>query len=319
MEKGVSEVLALREVDEVEVTILVDNFVDVLISGNPSVKRFSIKEGLLEDPQLIAEHGYALLLTVKTGGSSNSVLYDAGLGRTTLVHNMETLGIPPSQISAIVLSHGHADHHGGLPAFLAKTDRKTPLVVHPEVWRKRKVIFPGGTELLLSPPDREALVQAGAEVVEKRGPQLVLDGTVLVTGEVERKTTFEEGMKGQLAMVNGQWEPDPWIWDDQGLVVNVKNKGLVILSSCSHAGVINILHNAQRLTGVEKIHAFVGGLHLSGAAMEPKIPATLQELAAIGPEYLVPGHCTGWKCLHQLSQVFPQAYIQSCVGTRLIF
>ena len=97
------------------------------------------------------------------------------------------------------------------------------------------------------------------------------------------------------------WEPDPWIWDDQGIICNVKGRGLVVVSSCSHSGVVNVLRNAQRITGVEKVHAFIGGLHLTGGLFEKIIPETVEELKKIRPDVIVPGHCTGWRAAHQIS------------------
>ena len=154
-------------------------------------------------------------------------------------------------------------------------------------------------------------------MVEERGPSLLLDNTVLVTGQVDRVTDFEKGFPLQQARTNGGWEPDTWIWDDQAVVCHVKGKGLVVLSSCSHAGVINVLRHAQQLTGVEKVHAFVGGLHLTGGLFEPIIPRTIEELAKIDPQVVVPGHCTGWKATHELARRLPGAYLQTSVGTRL--
>ncbi|MBV8194931.1 MAG: MBL fold metallo-hydrolase [Candidatus Dormibacteraeota bacterium] len=148
---------------------------------------------------------------------------------------------------------------------------------------------------------------------------MLIDGSVLVTGQVERRTAFEPGFPIQYRRRGHHWEPDYMVWDDQGVIVNVKDKGLVVMSSCSHSGVINILWNAQRLTGVQKLHAFVGGLHLSGAIMEPVIPRTLQEIGALSFDHLVAGHCTGWKATHQLSRLFPDAFVQSSVGTILRF
>jgi 7,8-dihydropterin-6-yl-methyl-4-(beta-D-ribofuranosyl)aminobenzene 5'-phosphate synthase len=99
----------------------------------------------------------------------------------------------------------------------------------------------------------------------------------------------------------------------------VKNRGLVVVSSCSHAGVINVLRHAQRLTGITDVYAFVGGMHLSGGLFEPIIPRTIAELAAIGPAVVAPGHCTGWKATHEIARTMPEAYVQSSVGTRLHF
>jgi len=149
---------------------------------------------------------------------------------------------------------------------------------------------------------------------------LLLNGTVLVTGQVDRVTDFEKGFPIQTARsTDGGWEPDPWIWDDQAVVVNVRDRGLVVLSGCSHAGAVNVLRYAQALTGVSKVHAFVGGMHLTGGLFEPIIPRTIAELVAIGPDVVVPGHCTGWRAANLLVTTLPDAYVQSNVGTRLHF
>jgi 7,8-dihydropterin-6-yl-methyl-4-(beta-D-ribofuranosyl)aminobenzene 5'-phosphate synthase len=132
-------------------------------------------------------------------------------------------------------------------------------------------------------------------------------------------TDFEKGFPLQMARADDAWEPDTWVWDDQALVCHLKSKGLVILSSCSHAGAINIIRHAQRMTGVEHIHAFVGGLHLSGEIIESILQRTVNELAQINPDIIVPGHCTGWKATHELARQLPQAYVQTSVGTRLYF
>ena len=140
-----------------------------------------------------------------------------------------------------------------------------------------------------------------------------------MTGEIERVTEFERGLPGSQALTDAGWEPDPWIRDDQAVVAHVRDRGLVVLSGCSHAGAINVLRQAQRLTGEERVHAFVGGMHLSGPAFEPLIPPTLDELVAIGPTWVVPGHCTGWRATHELARRLPEAYVQTSVGTRLRF
>ncbi len=140
-----------------------------------------------------------------------------------------------------------------------------------------------------------------------------------MTGQVERVTDFEKGFPWQYARNDGRWEPDPWTYDDQGIVCNVKGKGLVVVSSCSHSGVINVLKNAQKLTGVDRIHAFIGGLHLTGGLFEKIIPQTVDELAKINPDIIVPGHCTGWRATHEIARRLPQSYIQTSVGTTLHF
>jgi 7,8-dihydropterin-6-yl-methyl-4-(beta-D-ribofuranosyl)aminobenzene 5'-phosphate synthase len=171
----------------------------------------------------------------------------------------------------------------------------------------------------MPPPNHNDLDREGVSIVEERGPSLLLDGMILVTGQVERETDFEKGFPLQFARTPDGWEPDTWIWDDQAVVCHVKNKGLVVVSSCSHSGAINVLRHAQHMTGVTTVYAFVGGMHLTGGLFEPIIPRTIAELAAIGPAVVVPGHCTGWKATQEIARTLPEAFVQSSVGTRLHF
>jgi 7,8-dihydropterin-6-yl-methyl-4-(beta-D-ribofuranosyl)aminobenzene 5'-phosphate synthase len=290
------------------------------MAGTEAVRRAPLVWDWTERDVLIAEHGYSLLVTLRKGDRTESVLFDAGLGRGTALHNLDVLGIRINDLRAVALSHGHTDHHGGLEGIFHRVGRpKMPLVLHPDAWRDRKVVFPSGTEIHLPPPSRGDLEREGVEVVEERGPSLLLDGMVLVAGQVERVTDFEKGFAPQQARTRTGWEPDPWIWDDQPMVLKLRDKGLVVLSCCSHAGIINVLRHVRQITGEQKIYALIGGLHLTGGIFEPIIPRTIDELAAIGPEVLVPSHCTGWKATHELARRMPDAYVHASVGTRLHF
>jgi 7,8-dihydropterin-6-yl-methyl-4-(beta-D-ribofuranosyl)aminobenzene 5'-phosphate synthase len=312
--------IALQPVDSADVTLLVDNSVDVLLPSSGLVHRAPIHYDFSAEEPLIAEHGYSLLLTIHRNGKSESLLYDAGLGRQTLIHNMDVLDLHVSDLRTVVLSHGHADHHGGLEGLFQRVGRrKMPLVLHPDAWLQRRVIFPTGTEIFMPPPSRQDLDREGWDIVEEKGPSLLLENSVLVTGQVDRLTDFEKGFPLQQARTPQGWKPDTWIWDDQAVVCNIKGKGLLVLSGCSHAGVINVLHHARRLTGIEHVYGFVGGLHLTGGIFEAIIPRTIDELVKIGPEVISPGHCTGWKAIHELARRLPEAYVQPSVGTRLHF
>jgi len=326
MSAAMSAAVNLIPVDSADVTILDDNYVDLLIAGSEIAQRPPIQWDSFTSPSLRAEHGYASLLTIHRNGEggvseSASILYDAGLGRDTVQYNMDVLGLSVGDLRAVALSHGHADHHGGLEGIFRRIGRRgMPLVLHPDVWRERKIVFPTGVEMHLPPPSHNDLDREGVEIIEERGPSLVLDSTVLITGQVERVTGFEPGFPIQQARnAQGAWEPDVWVWDDQAVVCHIKGKGLLVLTSCSHSGVINVLLHARRITGVEQVYGVVGGMHLTGALMEPLIPRTLTELATIAPSVVVPGHCTGWKATHELARQMPDAYIQSSVGTRLHF
>ena len=312
--------VTLLPVDVADVTILVDNSLDIFLPTDKIAHRAPLHYDWSNREQLIAEHGYSLLLTVVREGSSRSILYDAGLGRRTVLHNMDMLEVKAIDLRAVILSHGHADHHGGLEGMFQRIGRpKMPLVLHPDVWRERRIVFPTGQEISLPPPSHADLDREGVEIIEERSPTLLLDGMVLVTGQVDRVTDFEIGFPIQQMHTDHGWEPDTWVWDDQAVVCYVKDKGLVVLSSCSHAGAINVLKHAQRLTGIDKVHAFVGGFHLTGGLFEPIIPRTINELVTIGPDIIVPGHCTGWKATHELARQLPDSYIQTSVGTKLHF
>ena len=170
--------------------------------------------------------GFAALVTVTSSSTSESLLFDAGLSKHGLMHNMDVLEIAPNALDTIVLSHGHPDHTNGLTGLVERLgQRKMPLVLHPDAFLERKLAFPDGHELKLPPPDRRVLSQEGIEFIEERGATCVLGGLVLVTGEIERTTAFEQGFPIHYARVTGRWQHDALMHDDQAIVVNARGKG----------------------------------------------------------------------------------------------
>ena len=320
----------LAAVDRVEVLCLIDNVVDGLLAGTDVAKRAPIrtKDGPSDPAELMAsgnaaqslraEHGFSALVTVYRGDRSDSLLLDTGLTVDTLAHNMKVLGVDPSTVQGVLLSHGHFDHTGGLSGFPNDLRKGLPLVVHPDAWLERRIAIPNAEPLPLPTLSRAAVIRAGFDVIETKSPSYLLNGLVMVTGEVERTNDFEMGFPGQEALRDGEWVPDAAMLDDQAIVVNVRDKGLVVVSGCGHAGIINILHYARKVSGIDYIHAIVGGFHLSGPRLEPVIPPTVAALQELAPEWVVPIHCTGWKAMHALAAAMPDAFIPNSVGTKYV-
>ncbi|HEX6311562.1 MAG TPA: MBL fold metallo-hydrolase, partial [Acidimicrobiia bacterium] len=275
----------------------------------------ALEEGKLPDAPL-AEHGFSALVEVRKGDTVHRLLFDAGLTPTGCVENLRRLGRDPGDLEVIVCSHGHFDHTTGLSGLIERLGRTNlPVVIHPEFWTRRRIAIPGVEPVELPTTSRRALEGAGFDIVENRRPSFLFERSVLITGEVDRTSSFEQGFPIHQARRNGTWEPDPLILDDQALIANVAGKGLVVLTGCGHAGVINICRYAQRLTGVDRLHAVMGGFHLNGPLFEPIIGDTVAAFERLAPDVVVPTHCTGWKATHAIARRLPDAFIQNSVGT----
>jgi 7,8-dihydropterin-6-yl-methyl-4-(beta-D-ribofuranosyl)aminobenzene 5'-phosphate synthase len=312
--------LTLPEVDRVEILTVLDLSLDLLMAGSDAVRRVDITGTLGQGRSTLrAEHGFSSLVTVVKGEKKASFLFDTGLTKDSLLHNMDVLEVRPPDLHAIVLSHGHVDHVAGLMGLLSRTARRRlPLILHPDAFLRRKITLPDGREILLPPPDRRGIEQEGVEILEERAASLLLGGLVLVTGQVERTTEFEKGFPGHYADVDGRWQPDPLIHDDQAVVLNVREKGLVVLSGCGHAGIVNVLRHATAVTGIGRVHAILGGFHLTGRVFEPLIAPTIEALRRIAPKLIVPSHCTGWKAIHEIARTLPDAFVPNSVGTTFL-
>jgi len=314
------EPIAPEPVDSLTVTTLVDNVSDILLTDEGPARRAPFALATTGSV-LRAEHGFSALVTITKGERTTRVLFDAGITPDGMVENMRRLEIEPGAIDIIVLSHGHWDHTTGMHGLAAALGRtELPVMIHPEFWTRRRIAIEGREPLALPATSRGALEGAGFEIVEREQPSFLLDGSLLVTGEIDRTTGFERGASpAHQAERPGGWERDPLILDDQAIVAEVRGRGLVVLTGCGHAGLINTLRHVQRLTGEDHFHAVIGGFHLSGSYFEPIIAPTCDALAAIAPDYVVPTHCTGWRAIHAIAARFPDAFIQNSVGTRFEF
>lgn len=326
-EAGPRLTIPLEPVDQVTVTTLVDNVTDLLaMDAGPARRPFigdavrgrsALFEGGWMYEGLVAEHGFSVLVTVARGGARHQVLFDAGLSPDALVTNMRRLGLDPGSVEVIVLSHGHSDHTTGLDGFIRAVGRSSlPVLIHPGFWNRRRLVIPGRDPVELPTTSRRALEGAGFTIAEERGPSFLFEGSVLITGEVDRTSGFEPGFPPQQALRGGRWEPDPLVLDDQALVLHVRDKGLVVLTGCGHAGIVNITRYARRLTGTGQVYAVLGGFHLGGPLFEPLIPRVCAELEQLSPAVIVPAHCTGWAAQRAFADRFPAAFIPNTVGTR---
>jgi 7,8-dihydropterin-6-yl-methyl-4-(beta-D-ribofuranosyl)aminobenzene 5'-phosphate synthase len=311
--------IELLEVDSVQVTVVMDNTIDMLMSPTEVAKRFPMRSNPLERPIPIAEHGFSLLVQVQQDDKTSAVLFDGGASRKGIINNFDALEADPEDIQAIILSHGHFDHTMGLPDFIERLGARTvPVVLHPDVYLERKLLLPNGAEFVLPPPRVEDFRREYIAVIEEPEPSMLVNDMVLVSGEIARTTEFERGVPIHYAKRNDIWEPDPLIMDDQCLIINVRDKGLVIITGCGHSGIINTIVHAQALTGIQSVYAVIGGFHLSGELFEPTIPATIAALQEIEPNYIMPGHCTGWLAIHEIARAMPEAFIPNSVGTTLM-
>lgn len=318
--------VALLPVDEIAVTTLVDNTFDALLVPQDNVARPPMGTGVVTDSMfeggrtiagLVAEHGFSALVRVRRGTRCSTLLFDTGASPEAMVVNAERLGADFADLQGVVLSHGHFDHAGGLSGLARlRHSHGLPLTVHPAVWSRRRLRLPGAVPVELPTLSAGALRREGFEVIERRHPSLLVEGSILITGEVDRTTEFERGMPAAHQAWDGsRWHHDAKVIDDQALVVNLRGRGLVVLTRCGHAGIVNIARHAMRLTGVGKVLAVIGGFHLSGPAFEPIIGPTVAALVEMAPELVAPGHCTGWRAQHALAGALPHAWVQSSSGT----
>jgi 7,8-dihydropterin-6-yl-methyl-4-(beta-D-ribofuranosyl)aminobenzene 5'-phosphate synthase len=297
----------------VTVEILVDNFFDVFEPSRPGIVE-RVVPGRLKKP-LVAAHGLAYLITLNRQGKLSRILMDAANSPLPLFNNLEALEHDVNEIDAVVLSHGHPDHYGGLFEFLAKrTGPPIPVYFHKDVFLPKILVTPKGR---IGPwvLDLNQLMAAGVELHQNQAPQLAL-GQVLLTGTVEATTDYEKPLPSFRRKVGDQEEQDLFP-DEQALVAVVEGRGLVVIGGCSHPGIVNMVKYAQKLTGIQPVSLVLGGFHLTphGDAM---IQDTIKGLKEINPELIIAGHCTGFRALTKLAIAFPDNFMVSCVGTKVM-
>ena len=331
--------MSLQEIENAKITILVDNITDRLLPSTSIVKRPPMISNQTISRSPIAEHGFSALLEIsyvhENATKSNKFLFDTGVSKDGIVYNSDVLGINLRDIETIVLSHGHFDHISGLISILRRLKKSVEIIVHSEAFLRRWLVYPNGNKARMDFLNEGEINQAGG-IIRKVDKISFLprnenrlsnkrtdhpNNRVMISGEIPRVTKFEKGFSLQYKEKDNENDliPDPLVCDDQALIMNVRNKGLIILTGCGHAGIINTIKFAKKVTGIEKIHCVIGGFHLSGQDYEDSIPLTLAELTKVDPRYIVPCHCTGWKATNKIIDMMPEKFIQSSVGSTFLF
>ena len=250
------------------------------------------------DARLWSQHGLSFFLEVDLGPEKMRILMDTGASPEVTLHNFALLEIDPADLDMIILSHGHYDHTGGLVGVLGDVHRRIPVLAHPQIFSPKLKISPFLKYIGL-PFSRAKAEAAGAVFLLSRSPVPLAEG-LTTTGEVKRDEPLET-VEGFWTVRNGQYCQDS-ILDDQALVANVDGKGLVVISGCAHAGIINTVRQAQRITGIKEVYAVIGGFHLSSVIPE-RVEATAKSLGRFDPEVVRPGHCTGQRAVSRLQEV----------------
>lgn len=307
----------IKEVDSLRVWILTDNYYDALRPDREGVKRFRVAPGEC----MHAEHGLAYFVETIIEGKPSRCMFDFGLDPTGVMNNAGLLGIDLAQADAYLLSHGHHDHWSGSIEILRRNSGRipagTPFYLGEEAFLHRYTRRNEAAEIVdLSALDRASIEATGVRVHEVKHPGAIIPGGYC-TGVIERTTEYESVPPGMLVERNGRIEADDFK-GEQALFFKVKGKGLVILSGCAHAGVINTIRQAQKSSGVEEVEAILGGFHLINGARET-ILRTIADIRALGPRLVVPVHCTGFEALVAFSQAMPRQFVLNTAGTEYTF
>jgi 7,8-dihydropterin-6-yl-methyl-4-(beta-D-ribofuranosyl)aminobenzene 5'-phosphate synthase len=326
-------------VDRLTLTNVVDNVYDIFARGGKldaiTVQRAAFARS---GDTLLSEHGLAYHLESVRGAERREMLLDFALTELNLANNYRALKLDPSRADALILSHGHVDHYGALAPLVEKGIIRRGLTLYAggeDTFCRRVVATPAGNSDM-GQLDQPALEARGLKVVLAKQPTVVT-GHAFTTGQIERLTDFEKPPAAgrlvvgpmdsacsvshfgvtQVAPKPGELVPDNF-QGEHATVYHVKDRGLVVITSCGHAGVINSVRQAQKASGVQKVHAIVGGFHLAPAP-EAIVDKTVQAFKDINPDYVIPEHCTGLNTIMAVHREMPRKLVMPSTGTRVIF
>ena len=307
----------VTEVDKLTVWVLTDNYYDANRADIKNTKRYRSMPG----KSIHAEHGISYYIETLVSGKASTCMYDFGLDPVGVLNNIALLGIEVGKTNAFSLSHGHYDHYTSAASILKQNQSHiaggTPFYVGEEAFAHRFALRSGAKEPTdLGQLKKEDIEACGLKVVEVKGPVESVPGAYF-TGNIERVTTYEKVPQTFLVKRGENLEPDTFP-GEQALFFKVKGKGLVVLSGCAHAGIVNTIKQAQKVADTNRIHAVMGGFHLINAKPEI-IRSTVSDIKAMKPDVIVPAHCTGFEAIVAFSREMPGEFVMNTAGTKYTF
>lgn len=306
------------EVEKLSLWVVTDNYFDTNVKDVRVTKRYRAMAGKM----IHAEHGLSFYVETVVNGKTNACMYDFGVDPVGVMNNIALLGIDVGKVRSFGLSHGHWDHYASAVSILTQNKSRiaqgTPFYVGEEAFARRYRPLPGTTQFRdmgqLRKEDIEAL---GLKVVEVRTLTEIVPGAYF-TGNIERVTGYESIPQTQFQIKRGDKMELDIFPGEQGVFFNVKGKGLVVLSGCAHAGIVNTVKHARKVAGTDKIHAIIGGFHLIN--VDPAIiQKTVADIKAMKPDYIVSTHCTGFEAIVAFSREMPNEFVLNTAGTQYTF
>jgi len=264
-----------------------------------------------------AQHGICFYVKAVGEWGECRLLFDAGWSPEPILHNAEVLGVRMEDVEYIVLSHSHFDHTGGLAGVLRRIGRGIPIIAHPLIFKDSFIVEPKLLHAGIPLEARRVAEELGCRWMLSRDPVIIAPG-IMTTGEVsvEERVDFEKQPTGILMLSSGRIINDP-VEDEIALVIRTR-RGLVILTGCSHPGVISVIKKSISLTSDNRVLAVIGGFHLV-SANEERITKTARKLLDIGVEKVYTGHCTGFKAECILLRMLGERLTRLHTGMRITF
>ncbi len=307
----------LTEVDRLAVWVITDNYYDTLRPNRKIMQQYRIGPGT----SIHAEHGLSYFVETVVNGKTSTCMFDFGCDSAGVMNNMSLLGLDLGKVNAFCLSHGHFDHFYGAAGILkanrSKIQAGIPCYVGEEAFERRYVVYPGAKQPTdLGQLKREDIEAYGPKVIVVKKPTEIIPGAYF-TGDIDRVTGYEKVPPNLLIKRGDKLEHDDFR-GEQALFFVVKGKGLVVLSSCAHAGIVNTIKHMQKIAGTDRIHTVLGGFHLINAKPEI-IQKTISDIQAMRPEYIAPTHCTGFEAVEAFGKAMPKEFVLNTAGAKYSF